>query len=262
MSFFELKYNDGNGAHAEFRMSHLNATIAVLVLFALGVFYQYGQEIAAAWRDFRAAQQIELEVPDDDHGVSLSLADIAGVSAPEREKKKPAKKAAPPPVSLKVVRADFSSQSQYDYVKRFAQVAVGEQSKYGIPASIKLAQGILESSSGTSNLAKRNNNHFGVKCFRTDCPKGHCTNHHDDSHKDFFRKYESAWESWREHSERVTSGRYAHIGGKCGRGYKCWAAELKAAGYATSPTYAEKLVDLIDDLKLWRFDQGHVFEFR
>jgi flagellum-specific peptidoglycan hydrolase FlgJ len=136
-------------------------------------------------------------------------------------------------------------------------VAIGEQTKFGIPASIKLAQGLLESAAGTGKLAVKQNNHFGIKCFRTDCPKGHCTNHTDDSHKDFFRVYDSAWESWREHSKRITEGRYAAIGGKCARDYTCWAQGLKDAGYATDAGYADKLIRLIDDLKLWRFDQGH-----
>ena len=80
-------------------------------------------------------------------------------------------------------------EKQLEYVKRFAQVAKTEMDKFGIPASITLAQGLLESNVGESRLSTNNNNHFGVKCFSRSCGKGHCSNFTDDSHKDFFRKY-------------------------------------------------------------------------
>lgn len=260
MPFFTLNFNDGKGTQGEFKMSHLNAIISALVVFALGVFYQYGREIAHAWNDFRAVYQQEYEEQPESDAVTLTLADIAGIGTP---KKKAASKPKSGPSSHEAVvktyrfsRSSFPSSDQYAYVKRFHEVATGEMSKYGIPASIKLAQGLLESSAGTSFLATKTNNHFGIKCFSTSCAKGHCTNMYDDSHKDFFRNYSNAWESWRNHSKRITSGRYEHIGGKCGNDYKCWARELKAAGYATAPDYAEKLIDLILKLNLWAFDGG------
>ncbi len=141
-----------------------------------------------------------------------------------------------------------------DYVKRFESLAVAEMKKYGIPASITLAQGILESGIGESKLSRENNNHFGIKCFSKKCPKNHCSNFNDDHHKDFFKKYDSPWHSFRDHSELLMNKRYRHLL-KEGRNYKAWAFGLKKAGYATSPTYAEKLIALIESLSLQKYDR-------
>ena len=143
----------------------------------------------------------------------------------------------------------------YDYVKRFSPVAVAEMKKYGIPASITLAQGLLESDAGQSRLAVNNSNHFGIKCFARNCKPGHCSNHSDDSHKDFFRKYESVWESYRAHSLFLQRSRYQHLKKIPRSDYKSWAKELSKAGYATDKKYANKLVTLIENMKLHRFDK-------
>lgn len=137
-----------------------------------------------------------------------------------------------------------------DYVKRFAKVAQFESGKYGIPASIKLAQALLESDAGDSRLARSNNNHFGIKCFSRKCAKGHCSNFTDDSHKDFFRKYDSAWLSFRDHSLFLQRERYRHLKKIPKTDYKAWAVGLKEAGYATDRKYAEKLISIIKTLKL------------
>ena len=142
-----------------------------------------------------------------------------------------------------------------NYVKRFSLVAVKEMKKYGIPASITLAQGLLESDAGQSRLAVNNNNHFGIKCFARNCKLGHCSNHSDDSHKDFFRKYESIWESYRAHSLFLQRSRYQHLRKIPRSDYKSWAKELSKAGYATDKKYANKLVTLIENMKLHRFDK-------
>ena len=102
----------------------------------------------------------------------------------------------------------FNSKVEEEYVMKFYKTAIAEHKKYGIPASITLAQGLIESRGGNSKLAVRNNNHFGVKCFSKKCSKGHCTNHFDDNHKDFFRKYNSVWESFRDHSKVLQKERY------------------------------------------------------
>ncbi len=141
-----------------------------------------------------------------------------------------------------------------DYIEKYSGIARAEMEKYGIPASIGLAQGLVESRAGLSKLAQRNNNHFGMKCFSKKCPKGHCTNMTDDHHKDFFRKYGSAWESWREHSRLLSSGHYQRLH-KYGRDYQQWAYGLKALGYATDRTYAEKLIGMIERYRLDRFDK-------
>lgn len=150
----------------------------------------------------------------------------------------------------------FSPQqkAQLGYVKRFAKVAQGEMHKYGIPASITLAQGLLESNAGKSPLASKHNNHFGIKCFSKKCQKGHCSNFSDDSHKDFFRNYPTAWESYRAHSEFLQRGRYQHLLKETN--YKNWAHGLLNAGYATDQQYGHKLIRLIEELELYQYDRS------
>jgi len=142
-----------------------------------------------------------------------------------------------------------------DYVKRFAPVAVEEMNRYNIPASVTLAQGLLESNVGQSKLATHNNNHFGIKCFSKNCKVGHCSNHSDDSHKDFFRKYNTVWESYRAHSLFLQRKRYRHLLKLQSTDYKSWAKGLSKAGYATDKRYPEKLIGIIENLKLHRFDK-------
>lgn len=150
-------------------------------------------------------------------------------------------------------------QAQWDleknYIDRFSKVAIDEMKKYGIPASITLAQGILETNSGTSKLSKEFNNHFGMKCFSKKCKKGHCANFFDDHHKDFFRIYTSPWESFRSHSELLLKGRYKHLLEIKNYDYKEWAKGLKGAGYATDPQYPEKLIKIIESHQLNNLDQ-------
>lgn len=145
---------------------------------------------------------------------------------------------------------------QIEYVKRFAKVAKIEMEKFGIPASITLAQGLLESHYGESKLAVRNKNHFGIKCFSRTCKKGHCSNFTDDSHKDFFRTYHNAWESYRSHSHLLKrSKRYRFLFHLKKTDYKGWAKGLKKAGYATDKKYAEKLIGYIEDMELYKYDK-------
>ena len=136
--------------------------------------------------------------------------------------------------------AMLKDASTVDYINRFSDIARTEMKKYGIPASIKMAQALIESRAGNSKLAQKNSNHFGMKCFSKNCPKGHCSNFFDDHHKDFFRKYDSAWASWRSHSQMIVSGRYKPLL-KHGNDYKKWADGLKELGYATDKKYHTKL---------------------
>jgi len=140
------------------------------------------------------------------------------------------------------------------YIRRFRKVAEAESKKFGIPASIKMAQALVESDAGQSKLSKKNNNHFGIKCFSRNCKKGHCSNFSDDHHKDFFRIYDSAWESWRAHSKMIVSGKYKGLL-KYGNDYRKWAKGLKAKGYATSPNYAETLINTIETYHLQTLDE-------
>lgn len=142
-----------------------------------------------------------------------------------------------------------------NYIKRFAPIAVQEMKEYGIPASITLAQGLLESNAGDSRLATDANNHFGIKCFSQSCGKGHCKNYTDDTHKDFFRVYTNVWESYRAHSLFLQRKRYKHLLKLKKTDYEAWAHGLKKAGYATDKRYAYKLISIVEKLNLRRFDK-------
>lgn len=143
-----------------------------------------------------------------------------------------------------------------EYVARFAPVATAEMHKYGIPASVILAQGLLESDAGDSKLARQTNNHFGVKCFSKRCKRGHCCNFTDDSHKDFFVKYTNVWGSYRAHSQFLkNTGRYAALFKLDPSDYQGWARGLARAGYATDKRYGEKLIAIIQNLALHQYDR-------
>lgn len=148
---------------------------------------------------------------------------------------------------------DAETRRTKAYIRRFKDLAIEESERYGIPASIKMAQGILETNAGGSQLSKKNNNHFGVKCFSRTCKKGHCSNFGDDSHKDFFRKYDNAWESWRAHSKMIVSGKYKTLL-KHGDDYEKWAKGLKKLGYATAKHYDKTLIELIEKYHLDELD--------
>ena len=139
------------------------------------------------------------------------------------------------------------------FIKQYSSVAKTEMNKFGIPASIKMAQALIESNAGKSRLAKGNNNHFGIKCFSRNCKKGHCTNATDDHHKDFFRKFGSSWDSWRAHSNLLMGKRYKSLQAY-GKDYKKWAHGLKKAGYATDKNYAKKLIGTIEKYQLYKLD--------
>lgn len=161
-------------------------------------------------------------------------------------------KAALPTTTKRVLSTQ--QKKQLAYVQRFAKVAQGEMHKYAIPASVTLAQGLLESRAGESPLATKNNNHFGIKCFSKSCQKGHCRNFSDDSHKDFFKVYPSAWDSYRAHSLFLLGKRYQHLR-TTAKGYQEWAVGLQKAGYATDKQYGNKLIRLIEGLGLERYDE-------
>jgi flagellum-specific peptidoglycan hydrolase FlgJ len=140
------------------------------------------------------------------------------------------------------------------YIQRYAALARIESRRSGVPASITLAQGLLESNAGESRLAKNAQNHFGIKCFSKTCKPGHCMNATDDSHKDFFVKFPDAAASFKAHSEFLQKKRYAKLRNIHKIQYKAWAKGLKQAGYATDPNYDQKLVTIIEYFKLYQFD--------
>jgi len=154
-------------------------------------------------------------------------------------------------VSQKIV--DAKNKTCHKYVERFARVAIGEMERYGIPASITLAQGLLESNAGSSKLSVQSLNHFGLKC-KPKCLGCTCRNYRDDDVYDMFRVFDTAWESYREHSEFLSKNRYKHLKKLGTKDYKNWAYGLKKAGYATDSKYAEKLIMIIERLDLYQFD--------
>jgi flagellum-specific peptidoglycan hydrolase FlgJ len=170
------------------------------------------------------------------------------------EKKARKTKYKSPNAAAPVSASELFAQEAKAYIEEFAGVAQKEQAAHGIPASISLAQGLIESRAGTSKLAKGNNNHFGMKCFSRNCKKGHCSNFTDDTHKDFFRKYQDPMDSWKDHSRMLSKGRYAKLK-RFGSNYREWAYGLKSIGYATDRTYAEKLIGVIERYDLHKFDR-------
>ena len=140
------------------------------------------------------------------------------------------------------------------YIKKYAPAATKNMRFYKIPASITLAQGILESGHGQSTLAKKANNHFGIKCHKG--WKGKSILHDDDAKDECFRLYKNPLRSYKDHSLfLVERDRYSQLFKLNRKDYKSWAIGLKAAGYATDPKYAEKLISLIERFKLNRFDE-------
>lgn len=132
-----------------------------------------------------------------------------------------------------------------NFVRNYWKIAKQDEEQYKIPAKIKMAQAILESRAGTSILAVKNSNYFGIKCFSNSCKKWCCSNFNDDSHKDFFKKYKSPEDSFEAHSNLLKNSRYKKCY-SCGvSDYRCWANELSAAGYATDPKYASKIVSCV-----------------
>lgn len=148
---------------------------------------------------------------------------------------------------------DTKSYTTLSYIDQFKTVAIEEMNKYGIPASITLAQGIIESGSGNSSLAKYANNHFGIKC--TSEWKGKAYYKDDDQANDCFRVYKDARESYKDHSEFLKRKRYSFLFELDKNDYKNWAYGLKQAGYATNPKYPDLLINVIDKYQLYQYDQ-------
>jgi LysM repeat protein len=135
------------------------------------------------------------------------------------------------------------------YINNYKELAIEEMQRTGIPASIKLAQGIHETSAGTSDLVRRSNNHFGLKCKSE--WTGMTVKHTDDAPNECFRKYESSGDSYKDQSNYLkNSPRYASLFELDPTDYKAWAFGLKKAGYATNPKYSQVLIKLIEDYDL------------
>lgn len=156
------------------------------------------------------------------------------------------------------VTAEVSAQAvrlrvYEEYIDRYSQIAVRHMADYNIPASITLAQGLLESGAGMSDLAKKSNNHFGIKCHRN--WTGDRVYAADDTPNDCFRQYNKVEDSYKDHSEFLSSGsRYQELFILDITDYKAWARGLQKTGYATDRAYANKLIKLIEDYELYRYD--------
>ncbi len=147
----------------------------------------------------------------------------------------------------------FEINDMEDYVTTFAEAAQREMKAYGIPASIKLAQGLLESGYGKGELAQKTNNHFGIKCHTG--WQGDYDFHDDDAKGECFRKYNHPMYSYRDHSLFLTTrSRYAFLFDYDTTDYKNWAYGLRKAGYATDKKYPQKLIYLIEKHKLYQYD--------
>ena len=148
----------------------------------------------------------------------------------------------------------FRIYSVRDYIETFVEMAQYEMKAYGIPASITLAQGILESGSGMGKLTLNTNNHFGIKCHSN--WDGEQAFYDDDKRGECFRKYNHPMYSYRDHSKFLSSrSRYAFLFNYSVRNYKKWAKGLRQAGYATDKRYSHKLIALIDKYKLYKYDK-------
>lgn len=173
---------------------------------------------------------------------------LASCSAPRQ--------VAPPPTP----QGTRGINSKYDaYIQRYAPLAYKHQRQYRIPASITLAQGLLESGAGQSTLARKANNHFGIKCHNS--WRGAKTFHTDDRPNECFRAYNSPEESFADHAEFLKRKRYAPLFQLDVSDYKGWAKGLQRAGYATDKAYANKLIKIIEDYRLYLVDQGNVSRY-
>lgn len=149
--------------------------------------------------------------------------------------------------------AQYAEKDINNYINQYKELAIWKMYEYKIPASITLAQGVFESACGTSKLAREGNNHFGIKCHND--WTGDTLKIDDDALQECFRRYETAEESYTDHSLFLTSrSRYASLFSLDIMDYKAWAHGLKAAGYATNPQYADRLINLIERYNIAQWD--------
>lgn len=147
----------------------------------------------------------------------------------------------------------FSQMSREDYIQRYQVLAIEEMNRSGIPASITMAQGCLESSDGNSELSRKSNNHFGIKCKSN--WNGKKVYYDDDTKNECFRKYKTVEDSYIDHTNfLMDNSRYSSLFSLKSTDYKGWARGLKKAGYATAKHYSTSLIHIIETHKLYRLD--------
>ncbi|MBR3093573.1 MAG: glucosaminidase domain-containing protein [Bacteroidaceae bacterium] len=156
--------------------------------------------------------------------------------------------------ALPAMAQNRQNQTYLNYIHQYKDMAIKEMEKYHIPASITLAQGLLESGAGRSDLATKGNNHFGIKCGGG--WTGRRMYKDDDQKNDCFRVYGNAKDSYEDHSRFLLRDRYKRLFNLKITDYKGWAKGLKECGYATSPTYATRLINIIETYELYQYDKG------
>lgn len=150
------------------------------------------------------------------------------------------------------------NQAYQQYINQYKDLAIHEMLRYGIPASITLAQGLFESSAGRSELSVKGNNHFGIKCHGWE---GRGTYHDDDEKGECFRAYDNVLQSYEDHSRFLKdNSRYASLFRLSRTDYQGWAYGLKACGYATNPRYAQKLIEIIQLYRLYEYDSAKDYD--
>ena len=158
------------------------------------------------------------------------------------------------------IQAQPRNKQYESYIKKYRELAVEEMKKYHIPASITLAQGMLESGAGKSELARKSNNHFGIKCGGD--WRGKTVSHDDDARGECFRAYKHPKDSYEDHSKfLVGRPRYASLFKLKITDYKGWARGLKKAGYATNPRYADQLIGIIELYELYKYDEKNYLKW-
>lgn len=149
------------------------------------------------------------------------------------------------------------NQNYIDYIAQYKDLAIEEMLRYKIPASITLAQGLLESGAGSSDLARKGNNHFGIKCHGW---SGRTMTHDDDLNGECFRAYDNVKQSFEDHSKFLKRDRYQKLFQLKITDYEGWARGLKECGYATNPKYAQTLISIINTYELYQYDRARSFD--
>ena len=163
-------------------------------------------------------------------------------------------------ISCLTLQAQTRNKQYEDYIKKYRELAVEEMKKYHIPASITLAQGLLESGAGQSTLARKSNNHFGIKCGSD--WTGKTVSHDDDARGECFRAYKHPKDSYEDHSKFLAGRpRYASLFKLKITDYQGWARGLKKAGYATNPRYADQLIGIIELYELHKYDEKNYLKW-
>ena len=163
-------------------------------------------------------------------------------------------------ISCLTLQAQTRNKQYEAYIQKYRELAVEEMKKYHIPASITLAQGLLESGAGQSALARKSNNHFGIKCGSD--WYGKTVSHDDDARGECFRAYKHPKDSYEDHSKFLAGRpRYASLFNLNITDYRGWARGLKKAGYATNPRYADQLIGIIELYELYKYDDKNYLKW-